>query len=298
MSKGYVRRLTLFVLASLFTLTACAADPAVQDARDHVDRVADQLTGFDPWVAEDVGYYLAQEEEEHLTVLDASGDGREDPGRVRIKVRGKDRTTRPPMASPGVSLPAVAVFLCFDLEVVVHRPVADHVRPTKADRRVNVTQVGCPEGSPRRFRPPAVLPARTDSWLQKHLPTTLDLDAARRAVRGLNLDPRIRQESPSSTARSASPYKSRTGTACSPGSGLPPFRYGAHGGPGRLRYYPPNAPAAPLRLQAATLTDFTRSEYGSATGPEHRGRGAGGGLSRWVLVRGARNCLLLECEDL
>ncbi|MEU4703257.1 hypothetical protein [Nonomuraea dietziae] len=189
-----MRRLTLFVLASLFTLTACAADPAVQDARDHVDRVADLLTGFDPWVAEDVGYYLTQEEKEHLTVLDVSGDGREDPGRVRIKVRGKDRTTRPPMASPGVSLPAVAVFLCFDLEVVAHRPVTDHVRPTKADRRVNVTQVGCPEGSPRRFRPPAVLPARTDSWLKKHLPTTFDLGAARRAVRGLNLDPRIRQD--------------------------------------------------------------------------------------------------------
>ncbi|GAA3467571.1 hypothetical protein GCM10018965_021240 [Nonomuraea roseola] len=75
------------------------------------------VAGVDPWVAEDVGYYLTQEEEEHLTVLDVSGDGREDPGRVRIKVRGKDRTTRSPMASPGVSLPAVVVFPCFDLSL-------------------------------------------------------------------------------------------------------------------------------------------------------------------------------------
>ncbi|MEU4547313.1 hypothetical protein [Nonomuraea dietziae] len=180
MSKGYVRRLTLLVLASLFALTACAADPAVQDARDHVDRVADLLAGFDPWVAEDVGYYLTQEEEEHLTVLDVSGDGRGDPGSVRIKVRGKDRTTRPPTASPGVSLPGVVVFLCFELEVVAHRPEANHARLTKAGRRVNVTQVGCPEGRPRRFRPPAELPAQTDAWLKKHLPTTPDLDAARR----------------------------------------------------------------------------------------------------------------------
>ncbi|RVX39040.1 hypothetical protein EDD27_1372 [Nonomuraea polychroma] len=191
--EGYVRRPTLLVLASLLTLTACATDPAVQDARDHVDRVADQLTGYDPWIPEDVGYYLTREEE-YVTVLDVSGDGHGDPGRVRIKVRGKDRTPRPPIGLSDTPSPAAAVFLCFDLKVI-QPPRAVHSRVRKKDRRVNVTEIGCPESvPPRSFRPPARLPAETHSWLKKHLPTTLDLDAARRAVRGLDLDPRIRQD--------------------------------------------------------------------------------------------------------
>jgi hypothetical protein len=37
-------------------------------------------------------------------------------------------------------------------------------------------------------------PDRTSAWLKTHLPTTLDLDAARQAVRDLDLDPRIRQD--------------------------------------------------------------------------------------------------------
>jgi hypothetical protein len=192
-AEGYVRRLTLFVLASLLTLTACATDPAVQDARDHVDRITDQLTGYDPWIPEDVGYYLTREEE-HVTVLDVSGDGHRDPGRVRIKVRGKDRTPPPPMGPSDAPSPVGVVFLCFDL-TVIQRARADHSRVRDTDRRVNVAEIDCPESAPSRsFRPPATLPAQTNSWLRKHLPTTLDLDAARRAVRGLDLDPRIRQD--------------------------------------------------------------------------------------------------------
>ncbi|MFI6738389.1 hypothetical protein ACIBI9_36160 [Nonomuraea sp. NPDC050451] len=185
-----MHRLTLLALASLLTLTACTADPAVQDAQDHLDQIADLLTGFDPWVPEDVGYYLTRDEE-YVTVYDVSSG---DPRRVRIKVRGKDRTPRPPVHSPGVSSPAVSVSLCFDLEVVLFHPVAKDARVTKDDRRVSVTEIDCPEGRPRVFRPPAALPAQTHPWLKKHLLTTLDLGAARRAVRGLNLDPRIRQD--------------------------------------------------------------------------------------------------------
>jgi hypothetical protein len=69
------------VLASSLTLTACVTDPAVGDARDHVDRVADQLTGYDLWIAEDVGDYLTREEPD-VMVLDVSGDGHGEPGRV------------------------------------------------------------------------------------------------------------------------------------------------------------------------------------------------------------------------
>ncbi|MBE1593683.1 hypothetical protein ACFPOI_23715 [Nonomuraea angiospora] len=188
-----MRRLTLLVLASLLTLTACTADPAVRDAQDHLDQVADQLKAFDPWVPEDVGYYLTQDEE-YLTVYDVSGDGRDDPGRVRIKVRGRDRTPRGPMAPADVVPPGASVSLCFDLEVMLQHPVRNDARVTEADRRVNVTEIDCPEGKPGVFRPPAGLPAQTYPWLQKHLPTTLDLEAARRAVRALNLDPRIRQD--------------------------------------------------------------------------------------------------------
>ncbi|MGN9780281.1 hypothetical protein ACTMTF_02560 [Nonomuraea sp. ZG12] len=188
-----MRRFTLLVLASLLTLAACVTDPAVRDARDHVDRVADQLTGYDLWIAEDVGYHLTREEE-YVTVLDVSGDGDGDPGRVRIKVRGKDRTPRPPTGSSDTPSPPEVVFLCFDLKVI--QPArAGHRRVRKTDRKVDVTEIDCPESAPPRgFRPPATLPAETSSWLKKNLPTTLDLDAARRAVRGLRLDPRIRQD--------------------------------------------------------------------------------------------------------
>jgi hypothetical protein len=151
------------------------------------------LTGYDPWVAEDVGYYLTRKEK-YVTVLDVSGDGHGDPGRVRIKVRGKDRTPRPPIGPSDTPAPAVLVFLCFDLKVI-QSARADHSRVRKTGRRVNVTEIDCPESAPpRSFRPPATLPARTTSWLKKHLLATLDLDVARRAVRDLDLDPRIRQD--------------------------------------------------------------------------------------------------------
>ncbi|MGJ6969045.1 hypothetical protein ACSDR0_44840 [Streptosporangium sp. G11] len=177
----------------MLTLTGCAADPAVRDAREHADRIADQLKGYDPWVAEDVGYHLTREEE-YLTVLDVSGDGHDDPGRVRIRVRGKDRTPRPPLGPADTPSPAVVVFVCFNLEVIEPAP-ANHIKAREEDRSVTITEINCPKDVPwRTFRPPARLPAQTDSWLKKHLPTTLDLDAARRAVKGLDLDPRIRQD--------------------------------------------------------------------------------------------------------
>ncbi|WP_329082054.1 hypothetical protein [Streptosporangium sp. NBC_01469] len=188
-----MRRLTPLVLASLLTLTGCATAPAVRDAREHADRIADQLKGYDPWIAEDVGYHLSREEE-YLTVLDVSGDGHDDPGRVRIRVRGKDRTPQPPIGPADTPSPAAVVFVCFDLEVV--KPArANHIKARKEDWRVNITEIDCPKSTPRRsFRPPARLPAQTHAWLKKHLSTALDLDAARRAVRGLHLDPRIRQD--------------------------------------------------------------------------------------------------------
>ncbi|NRQ33417.1 hypothetical protein HII36_16405 [Nonomuraea sp. NN258] len=191
-----MRRLTLLALVSSLALTACAADPAVQDAHDRLDLVADQLTGYDPWIPEDVGYHLTRDEE-YVTVLDVSGDGRGDPGRVRIRVRGRDRTPQPPRRPedvPATPSPAAVVFLCFELKVL--QPMwGDRSPVRKPDRRVDVTEIDCPAKiPPRTFRPPAVLPAHTDAWLKKHLPTTLDLDAARRAVQGLDLDPRIRQD--------------------------------------------------------------------------------------------------------
>ncbi|GGO81308.1 hypothetical protein GCM10012289_69980 [Nonomuraea cavernae] len=182
-------RLTFLALASLLSLTACAADAAAQDAREQVDRVAELLKGVDPWVSEDVGHRLTQDG--NLAVFDVSGDGPDDPGRVRIRVRGTDRAFHPP--APGVSSPAAVAFLCFDVEVI-YRSKLDRSRAGIRDRRVTVTEVACPEGRPRSFRPPAELPDRTSTWLKKHLPTTLDVDAARQAVRGLDLDPRIRQD--------------------------------------------------------------------------------------------------------
>lgn len=193
--EGHVRRFTYLVLASLLSLSACAADPAIQDAQGHVDQVTDLLTGFDPWIAEDVGYYLTRFEE-NVMVLDVSGNGRDDPGRVRIKVRGRDRTPRPPMVPSATPTPRAVVILCFDLAVIQPARVDQlPLRERKLHRRVDVTEIDCPASAPpRSFRLPARLPAHTDSWLKKHPPTADDLDDARSVVWGLDLDPRIRTD--------------------------------------------------------------------------------------------------------
>lgn len=86
------------------------------------------------------------------------------------------------------------VVICFDLEVIA-LPKADRSLLRKPRRKVNVTEIDCPASTPpRSFRRPATLSANTESWLKKHLPTTADLDSTRRALRELNLDPRIRQD--------------------------------------------------------------------------------------------------------
>ncbi|WP_049560422.1 hypothetical protein [Nonomuraea sp. SBT364] len=110
----------VLVLAPLLTLAACAADSAVQDARDKADQIADRLMGYDPWVPDDVGHHLTRQGE-YVTVLDVS-DGRR---RVQIEVRGERRADGPP---------AEAV-LCFDLELI-------------QDWRVDVTEIGCPGNVP------------------------------------------------------------------------------------------------------------------------------------------------------
>ncbi|MFI9848612.1 hypothetical protein ACIHFD_67240 [Nonomuraea sp. NPDC051941] len=184
-----MRRLIPMALACLILLTACAADPAVQDARDHAARVAETLKGIDPWVSDDVGYRLTQDG--NLAVLDISEDGPEEPGRARIRVRGRDRTLQPPI--PGRSSPAAVVFLCFDIEVT-YRLKLDRSRAGLRDRQATVSEVSCPESRPLSFPAPATIPDQASTWLKSHLPTTLDLDAARQAVRGLDLDPRIRQD--------------------------------------------------------------------------------------------------------
>lgn len=191
-----MRRLTLLALAVLLSLTACATDPAVRDAHDRADRVADLLKGVDPWVSEEVGYRLTQEA--NVAVFDVWGDGPGVPGRVRIGVRGIDRDFTPEGFTPGSpaserSTPAAEVFLCFEVEVT-YRSKQDRSRAGLRDRWTDVTEVDCPEGRPRSFRPPAALPAGTLERLKERLPTILDLEAARRAVRGLDLDPRIRQD--------------------------------------------------------------------------------------------------------
>lgn len=43
-----------------------------------------------PWVSEEVGYRLTQDG--NLAVFDVTGDGPDEPGRVRIRVRGTDHT--------------------------------------------------------------------------------------------------------------------------------------------------------------------------------------------------------------
>ncbi|HLU75914.1 MAG TPA: hypothetical protein VKZ82_27305 [Nonomuraea sp.] len=116
-----------------------------------------------------MGWSLSQSEGVEVFMVSEKEPGEEGWVLVRVRARGF-----------ADEAPASQTARCFRIEA--------------SSWDADLDEAECPPGSPRTFRSPAEIPGRAFDWLKEHLPVTPDLEEARRVVRALDLDDRIKQD--------------------------------------------------------------------------------------------------------